>query len=332
MLLSIIIPAYNAEKTIHECVDSVLREAPIDSEIIIVDDGSKDSTPQICDEYAKNTENIKVIHKANGGLSSARNAGLDTATGEYIFFIDSDDYIEKKYFDLMFQQSADLVIGAFCAFYQNNLPDYSLNLENKYYNSLKDYLRDFHKYFPVTFNTAWGKLYRTVIIKEAKLRFREDLFMVEDILFNLNYYALCNTISYQSESVLMYRQTDGTLSRKTDDNLYAWYEKSYFELKELLENNGVFEDINKNKFYNSVYGNTLECLVGAARNSFSKTKDLCRDVCGSDLAVKAAEYNNSKKTMPISKAIKLRKKFLLLVALYAYVAALSIKSFWRKLK
>ena len=101
MLLSIIIPAYNAEKTIHECVDSVLREAPIDSEIIIVDDGSKDSTPQICDEYAKNTENIKVIHKANGGLSDARNTGLEAATGEYIAFADSDDYVHPQMYEAM---------------------------------------------------------------------------------------------------------------------------------------------------------------------------------------------------------------------------------------
>ena len=166
MLLSIIIPVYKSEATLAQCVDSVLKEAPADSEVILVDDGSPDNCPQICDEYAAKDLRVQVIHKQNGGLSSARNAGLDVATGKYVFFIDSDDYIEKDYFNSMLEKEADIVIGSFCAFYQNGLPDYALDLDSKYYNSLEGYLLDFHKYFPVTFNTAWGKLYRNDIIKK----------------------------------------------------------------------------------------------------------------------------------------------------------------------
>lgn len=93
-LISIIVPVYNVEDYLHECIDSILNQSYRDLEIILVDDGSPDNSPKICDEYAKKDSRIKVIHKKNGGLSSARNAGLDLATGTFIGFIDSDDWIE----------------------------------------------------------------------------------------------------------------------------------------------------------------------------------------------------------------------------------------------
>lgn len=91
--VSIIVPVYNVEKYIYECVDSLVGQTYRNIEIILVDDGSPDSCPQICDEYSRADERIKVIHKANGGLSDARNAGIDIACGEYLMFVDSDDYI-----------------------------------------------------------------------------------------------------------------------------------------------------------------------------------------------------------------------------------------------
>lgn len=92
MEISVIIPIYNTEKYLKQCVDSVLNQTFRDTEIILVDDGSTDNSPEMCDRYAENDKRIKVIHKENGGLSSARNAGLDIATGDYIAFIDSDDF------------------------------------------------------------------------------------------------------------------------------------------------------------------------------------------------------------------------------------------------
>ena len=96
-LFSIIVPVYKAEKYISECVDSVLAQTFEDFELILADDGSPDRCPEICDEYAKKDSRIKVIHKNNGGASSARNSGIDAACGEYIIFLDSDDYWEGNY-------------------------------------------------------------------------------------------------------------------------------------------------------------------------------------------------------------------------------------------
>ena len=96
--ISVIIPVYNVSQYLHRCVDSVINQTYSDLEIILVDDGSPDDCPIICDEYSKKDARVKVIHKPNGGLSSARNAGLDIATGEYVGFVDSDDWIEEDTF------------------------------------------------------------------------------------------------------------------------------------------------------------------------------------------------------------------------------------------
>ena len=101
-LISIIIPVYKVEKYIYKCIDSVLNQTYKNLEIILVDDGSPDKCPEICEEYAKKDNRIKIIHKKNGGLSDARNAGLKVATGKYIGFVDSDDYIEKDMYQVLY--------------------------------------------------------------------------------------------------------------------------------------------------------------------------------------------------------------------------------------
>ena len=93
MLISIIVPVYNMEEYLHECVDSILSQTFKDYEIVLVDDGSVDTSPALCDQLAKEHSNIKVVHKPNGGLGSARNAGVSNAAGDYIFFVDADDFL-----------------------------------------------------------------------------------------------------------------------------------------------------------------------------------------------------------------------------------------------
>ena len=94
--ISIIIPVYNAEKYLRRCIESVLSQSFTDFELILVDDGSRDFSPHICDDYAQKDSRVKVIHKANGGVIAARNDGLDIAKGEYVTFIDSDDWVERE--------------------------------------------------------------------------------------------------------------------------------------------------------------------------------------------------------------------------------------------
>ena len=113
-LVSIVIPIYNVEKYLNECVDSVIVQTYHDLEIILVDDGSTDNSGKLCDEYKKIDDRIKVIHQKNGGLSAARNTGMDSAIGEYLYFLDSDDYIEpqtvERLVDTIEQEKADIVL------------------------------------------------------------------------------------------------------------------------------------------------------------------------------------------------------------------------------
>lgn len=108
--ISIIIPVYNAEATLNKCVDSVLGQQFPDFEVILVDDGSKDRSLQICEEYARRDSRVTVIHKENGGVSSARNAALEIAKGERILFLDADDYLDKSFFNGVKESTEDLLI------------------------------------------------------------------------------------------------------------------------------------------------------------------------------------------------------------------------------
>lgn len=113
-LISVIVPIYQVEKYLHKCINSILEQSYSNIECILIDDGSQDGCPQICDEYAKRDERVKVIHKENGGLSAARNTGLDIASGEYICFVDSDDWIHLEYIEKMYkairETEADIAI------------------------------------------------------------------------------------------------------------------------------------------------------------------------------------------------------------------------------
>ena len=102
-VISIVVPIYKVEKYIKKCIDSIIEQTYKNLEIILVDDGSPDGCAKICDEYAKKDKRIKAIHKENGGLSDARNVGIDISTGKYICFVDSDDYIENNYIELLYK-------------------------------------------------------------------------------------------------------------------------------------------------------------------------------------------------------------------------------------
>lgn len=107
-VISIIVPVYNVEKYLSQCIDSILAQAFIDFELLLVDDGSTDGSGRICDEYANKDARIQVFHKKNGGVSSARNIGLEHAQGEWITFVDSDDWLDLKYCQILWEEVQDV--------------------------------------------------------------------------------------------------------------------------------------------------------------------------------------------------------------------------------
>ena len=136
--ISVIVPVYNVEKYLNDCIDSIINQTYKNIEIILVDDGSNDSSGSICDEYAKKDNRVRVIHKVNGGLSSARNAGLDEVTGDYVMFCDSDDMFLPTSCEVMFEEiekrNADYIVGN----YQNCTEEGEL-WENPVFNKEKYY-------------------------------------------------------------------------------------------------------------------------------------------------------------------------------------------------
>lgn len=211
-LISVIVPVYNVEKFLNQCVDSILAQTYKNFELILVDDGSKDKSGDICDDYAKNDTRIRVFHKENGGVSSARNYGLDNAQGEYVCFVDSDDWVDETYIEDMVKFGEyDLVMQGMK--FNNKAWKYT----KKLYNSTIEILqaltlsvekRDF------LFNGPYSKLYRFNIIRNKKLKFNEKIWLGEDFLFNINYLGfarnayLANTCSYN------YRTTPDSLTHK----------------------------------------------------------------------------------------------------------------------
>lgn len=183
-LVSIIIPVYNAEQYIEKCIESVLAQTYTNLEIIMIDDGSKDHSGAICDQYAQKDNRIRVIHQANGGVSVARQAGLDAAKGEYITHIDPDDWVEKEairtMFEIIEEKGADIV---FCDFYEDrsNQSAYRKQNPKEYDNkSLLIQMLHFDGFFPM----LWNSLVKHEIIYKYEVSFTPtDIQIGEDTLF-----------------------------------------------------------------------------------------------------------------------------------------------------
>ncbi|MGM0215625.1 glycosyltransferase family 2 protein [Enterococcus sp. AZ109] len=225
--ISIIVPVYNVEKYLHKCVDSILEQTFTDFELILVDDGSPDGSGAICDEYAKKDARVKVIHKENGGLSDARNAGIDIAQGKYLGFIDSDDYIEKDMYELLYNniinENADLSI---CGVY--HVYDNKEIIENKKQYMVLD--RDetmvliFHG--NLISDHAWNKLYTKKIFNETRYpvgKYHEDSFTIVSILDK------CKKVVVDTSQEYYYYHRTGSItsqkfSKKHLEYIEAWEE------------------------------------------------------------------------------------------------------------
>lgn len=171
--LSVIVPVYNVETYLKRCVDSILEQTFKEFEVILVDDGSLDNSSEICNKYSKSDKRVKVIHKKNGGLSSARNAGLNIAKGKYIAFIDSDDYISKDMFktmiNLAFSSNYDIVSCGFRRFYENSCNDsVCKGTIYKYRNiePLANYLLEYDNVNRKIDTVVWNKIYKRELFND----------------------------------------------------------------------------------------------------------------------------------------------------------------------
>lgn len=269
-LVSIIVPIYKTERFLRKCVDSILSQTYTNIEVILVDDGSPDNCGLICEEYAKCDARIKVIHKQNAGLSEARNTGIETANGKYILFVDSDDYLENQTVEMLIDGAQDnclSVIGYKLDFVNSNI----INTPEQAYGSfesLQSYLLSFHKLFATKFNFAWGKLYDLSIIQKHSLRFKKGLSLVEDVIFNLQYYDYCtNGINLIKYNGYVYCQHgSSSLSKVYNPKMLDWNEYAYNSIKDYLYSHNALTPTNYTHFMRNVYNNYAYCFRLIALN------------------------------------------------------------------
>lgn len=210
--LSFILPIYKVEKYLQQCVDSILSQSGDDCEIILVDDGSPDGCGAICDNYAQNHKNIKVIHKVNGGLGDARNAGLKAASGEYITFVDSDDYIAPGAVDKMLHwiqtQSADVCFLELTKVFPDGTEEGMgealdrASICGREPVEVLEFLATRPK-FP---GSACAKLLRRSLLEEKGFRFPDDRRLSEDLIFCVNVYEAAESFDYLDFPYYCYRQ------------------------------------------------------------------------------------------------------------------------------
>lgn len=203
-MISVIVPVYNVEKYLRRCIDSILAQTFTDFELLLIDDGSTDDSGNICDEYAKKDTRVRIFHRENGGVSSARNLGLDNAKGGWITFVDADDYLYDGAFPTSLKDfSADLIVGGYSHIYVrtgkvfDNIPD----------NKTID-IRENAEYLGTILGTylttPWCKLFRKSVIQNNKLRFCEDLSYGEDTDFVFRYIHQINAIQFIPSKIYCY--------------------------------------------------------------------------------------------------------------------------------
>ena len=211
--ISIVVPVYNVSKYLDECIDSILKQSYEDFELILVDDGSKDNSFEICQAYQEKDARVKAFSKPNGGVSTARNFGISKATGKYITFIDSDDYVASNYCEALFNhisENVDMVVLGLQKAYSNGriVPINHRFSAGKYaFNDILEKIVDDGTLSGFTFHSSCAILYKLDIINNLQLKFREDIKFNEDGLFNTEYVlkTKCSVYVDYKQYVYFYR-------------------------------------------------------------------------------------------------------------------------------
>ena len=240
MKVSVIVPVYNVESYLDKCLNTLVKQTLQEIEIIIVNDGSKDNSEKIIEKYLKKyPEKIKYIKKNNGGLSSARNEGLKYASGEYIGFVDSDDYVSLNTFNLMYKKAKeknfDLVVCNLNYVYETKTKMVSAGLDKDLENE-----DEVKKNIVFLYPAVWNKLYKKEILDS--LKFKEGIWY-EDVEFNFRVYPRVKSIGYVDKPLIQYVQRESSISKTIDKRLFNYIDNF----------NGLIRYYQDNNLYNKYY-------------------------------------------------------------------------------
>lgn len=257
--ITIIIPVYNVEKYLRDSIESAMNQTYQNIEILLIDDGSKDSSGNICDEYAKKDTRIKVFHQENRGLSGARNTGLKNAKGKYIMFLDSDDTFEKdaceKLFNYIEETNADYVIGNYTNMDEDGtIWDNPVFDKNKY-QKFKLSITDYEKSFYIMNSGVWNKIFRKSFLDELGILFEEGL-PAEDAIFTTYCFMKSENVYYLPEVVYDYRlRYSDSISTSCSKKYFMGINKAY----RLIYNN--FKENNHLDYYRYFYAKSVNYML-----------------------------------------------------------------------
>lgn len=269
MKISVIVPIYNVEKYLHRCIDSIIAQTYSDIEIILVNDGSPDNSPAICEEYAKTDARIKVIHQKNKGLSGARNTGIKESTGDYIYFIDADDKIEhhamEQFHNAITKHRPDIVMSNVMQYTLGNL-DYNILRNNTPYDRLlsideiaKYLIQPYYGGSMANIPHVWTKCYRREFVLGNNMWFDESLKRSEDYWFNFFAFNAAESVLAIDQAFYHYYQNTGSMIRSLRDGQFDAFLKNRLNLISLY--NFPQFDINWTGLNNNFVNNINELIL-----------------------------------------------------------------------
>lgn len=329
--VSVIVPIYNAEAYIEECVRSILNQTFSDFELILVDDGSKDGSLELCKKIASQDSRVKVIHQENAGSAAAKNTGISLARGNYISFCDSDDTIDCDYIQNLYQgvllHNADVCVGnvAFTRMKESDIiARRTVDMTAGVFN-LKAFMTYYPQYMPnAVIGAPWNKLYKRSIIVENELRFNTKIKNNEDTHFNYEYLAKCKTVYVSDKPYYNYINRIGvdSASKGYIPNLFDIYTMTYVKAIEFLKEINIYEEYID--FQNTYYIGLVIGAINGIIKSTQTTKEekieqiakICKDIHVCE-AIKHVHYKNLKKQL-VTTLIKFKKVKLLYILISLY--------------
>ena len=244
--ISVIVPVYNVEKYIGKCLDSLVNQTLKDIEVIVVNDGSPDDSQKIIDKYAAKYKNVKSYIKKNGGISDARNYGLKYAKGEYIAFVDSDDYVDNTMMEKLYNKAIE---GSYDVVECNlHMVDERDRLIKDVYHTLSKNINSLDgkkEYMLDMYTSVWNKIYKKSLF-DYGIRFKKGVWF-EDVEFLYKLIPFVKTIGFVNENLYYYVQHDGSITKTFDNRLFCYVDNW----------NGVVEFYKENNLYDEYY-NELE--------------------------------------------------------------------------
>ncbi len=261
--ISVVVPVYNVEDYLRKCIDSLVNQIYTNIEIILVNDGSTDSSGTICDEYAQKDQRIRVIHKKNEGLVSARKAGVLDATGEFITYVDSDDWIDKEAYSELIEPLTLYCPDIIAFGLKKEYPTFSIERKeiakegfysrDKYVNEVREYIKSAFFYSPTIGSALYTKLFKARLLKKYQLGVDNEICRGEDAAVTFPFLWNAKSLYITRQCFYHYRVRKSSIMWSENSNAFFAFEKLVTVLKNSIDNLGIYKEFWKEDFINIIY-------------------------------------------------------------------------------